>query len=349
LSPLAAIDCIQPAIELTKQRLFRPVKYSMWWRIAFLGVFSGEMSGGNGFHFNSMMPSAPSHAHQFATNPGMIVALALSLAALGLALILAFMYISSVLRFVLFDAVLNGRYRIREGWRMWRERAIPYFRLQVLTFVTLLVGLVILIGTPLGVIYSRGVFQTKHWDADSILIAVVGGLLAMVWLLGAALFVTLSKDFVLPMMALEGVDYDEGWRRLLHMMSAEKKSYVFYILMKIVLAISGTILLSLAAIVAILAAGIPLGIVAVIVYVVFKAQLTGALLIAAIALLVTVFVVLIFSAFGFLSAPLAVFYPAYSIYFFAGRYEALKNAMAPQPPTEPPSEPLPPVEPLPAS
>jgi hypothetical protein len=347
LANLSAIDCIQPAIELTKQRLFRPVKYSMWWRIAFLGIFSGEMSSGNGFNLNTFN-HASGNANHFAINPGTMVALVLSLAALGLALILALMYISSVLRFVLFDAVLNGRYRIREGWRMWRERAIPYFRLQVLTFVTLLVGLVIFIGTPLGVIFSRGVFQTKQWDANSIIIAVIGGLLAMAWLFGAGLFVTLSKDFVLPMMALEGVNYDEGWRRLLAMMSAEKKSYAIYILMKIVLAISGMILLSLAAIVVILATLIPLGIVAAILYLAFKAQLTGAVLIAAIAVLVIVCIVLIFSAFGLLSAPLAVFYPAYSIYFFAGRYEALKNAMTPPPPTEPPSDPLPPSEPLPA-
>jgi hypothetical protein len=340
---LSAIDSIQPAIELTKQRLFRPAKYSMWWRIAFLGIFSGEMSSGNGFHFNSMVPTAPSHANHFASNPGMTVAFVLSLMALGLALILAFMYISSVLRFVLFDAVLNGRYRIREGWRMWRERAIPYFRLQVLTLVTLLVGLTILIGTPIGVIFSRGVFQTKHWDGNSILIAVAGGLLALLWLLCAAVFVTLSKDFVLPMMALEGVNYNEGWRRLLGMMSSEKKSYVFYILMKIVLAISGTILLSLAILVAILAMGIPLGIVAAIVYVIFKAQLVGAVGIAALVFLVAVFVVLIFTALGLLSAPLAVFYPAYSIYFFASRYEPLKNAMTPPPPPEPPLEPSPAV------
>jgi hypothetical protein len=93
--------------------------------------------------------------------------------------------------------------------------------------------------------------------------------------------------------------------------------------------------------------GIPLGIVAAIVYVVFKAQLTGAVLIAAIAVLVVILIVLIFGAFGLLSAPLAVFYPAYSIYFFAGRYEALRNAMTPPPP-EPPNEPLLPGEPLPA-
>ena len=343
MAHLSAIDSIQPAIELTKQRLFRPAKYSMWWRIAFLGIFSGEMSSGNGFHFNTMLPSSPSNANHFAASPGTIIAFVLSLSALALVLILALMYASSVLRFVLFDAVLNGRYRIREGWRMWRERAIPYFRLQVLTFVALLVGLVIFIGTPLGVIFSRGAFQLKHWDADSILIAVIGGLLALVWLLCAATFVTLSKDFVLPMMALEGVNYDEGWRRLLGMMSAEKKSYIFYILMKIVLAITGMILLSLAVLVAMLAMGIPLGIAAAIVYVAFKAQLVGAMGIAALVLLGIIVVVMILAALGLLSAPLAVFYPAYSIYFFAGRYAPLQNAMTPPPPTEPPLAPSPAV------
>jgi hypothetical protein len=341
LANLSAIDSIQPAIELTKQRLFRPAKYSMWWRIAFLGIFSGETSSGNGFHFNGALPSAPSSANHFAASGGTIVAFALSLSVLALVLILLLMYVSSVLRFVLFDAVLNGRYRIRAGWRMWRERALPYFRLQVLTFVTLLVGLAIFIGIPLGVIYSRGEFQIRHWDAQSILIGVIGGVLALIWLLCAAVFVTLSKDFVLPMMALEGVNYEEGWRRLLGMMAAEKKSYTFYILMKVVLAITGAILLGLAALVAMLALGIPLGIAAAVVYMVFKAQLVGATGIAALALLVIVFVVLLFTTLGALSAPLAVFYPAYSIYFFAGRYEALRNAMAPPPPPAPPLEPSP--------
>jgi hypothetical protein len=87
--------------------------------------------------------------------------------------------------------------------------------------------------------------------------------------------------------------------------------------------------------------GIPLGIVAAIVYVIFKAQLVGAVGIAALVFLVAVFVVLIFTALGLLSAPLAVFYPAYSIYFFASRYEPLKNAMTPPPPPEPPLEPSP--------
>ena len=213
MAKTSAIDAIQPAIELTKRRLFNPAQYSMWWRIAFLGVFSGELSGGGG-NFHGGIPSHTTHANQFARpETGTIIAIALFAFAVFLVCLLLFTYIASVLRFVLFDAVLTGRHRIREGWRMWRDRALPYFRLQVLTFFGLLAGLVVLVGVPCGVLYKNGVFASKHWTPEYVLLAVVAVLLAVAWVVAVALFVTLSKDFVLPMMALEGIDYDEGWRR----------------------------------------------------------------------------------------------------------------------------------------
>jgi hypothetical protein len=341
----SAIDAIQPAIELTKQRLFNPARYSMWWRIAFLGVFSGELSSGGG-HFNGGIPSHTTHSHQLVRpDIHIIIGTLLVAAVVALVVMLLFTYVASILRFVLFDAVLTGRHRIREGWRMWRERALPFFRLQILIFFGLFAGLIVLVGVPCGMLYKNGVFTNKHWTPENVLMIVGAVLLAIAWVVTVAVFVTLSKDFVLPMMALEGVDYDQGWQRFRPMLLANKKDYALYLLMKIVLSLTGAVLFTLALILCLLAIGIPIGILAAFAYFalhVTLATIGGKLLLG---LAILVLILLTVSAGTLLSAPLSVFFPAYSIYFFESRYEPLHLALYPP---APPQAPTAPPEPAPA-
>ena len=56
----------------------------------------------------------------------------------------------------------------------------------------------------------------------------------------------LTKDFVVPQMALEDIGAMEGWRRLWAMIKAEKGGYAGYIGMKIVLAIGAGIVVGIA-------------------------------------------------------------------------------------------------------
>ncbi len=288
------------------------------------------------------MPSSGNANHFAHADIGLIIGLALALGALFIALILFFTYIASVLRFVLFDAVLTGRYRIREGWRMWRERALPYFRLQLLVVASVVVGLIVIVGIPAGIVFLRGGFAGKSWPPSTILVMVAAALLAIVWIIAIAIFMTLAKDFMLPMMALEGLDYDESWRRLREMLLAEKKNYALYILMKIVLSLAGAVLMGLTFIVALLAFAIPTGIAAAVLYFGFKvtlADLAGKLLLG---LAIVLLVALIVAMMVLVSAPIAVFFPAYSIYFFAGRYQPLQDVLTPPaPPEAPPSPPEP--------
>jgi hypothetical protein len=276
---------------------------------------------------------------------GAIIAAVLIIAGVSLVLLLLFTYIASILRFVLFDATLTGRHRIREGWRMWRERALPYFRLQILTFIGFFGGLLILVGVPCGLFYRTGVFTSHHWTPEHVMLAVVAALLGVAWVISVALFVTLSKDFVLPMMALEGIDWDEGWHRLRPMLMTQKKDFAVYILMKMVLAMAGAMLLAIAFFLCLLAFGIPIGILGAIAYFgmnITIATLGGKLLLA---LAVLVLILLTVSAGTLLAAPLAVFFPAYSICFFESRYQPLHQVLYPSAPPEAP--PLPP-EPTPA-
>ncbi|MFZ1009983.1 MAG: hypothetical protein WAN65_24305, partial [Candidatus Sulfotelmatobacter sp.] len=149
----------------------------------------------------------------------------------------------------------------------------------------------------------------------------------------------------------------EGWRRLWPMMEAEKAAYAGYIGMKILLAIGAGIMVAIATMILGLLIAIPtigLSIIAIVTgktagltwnaYTITLAVVIGSVLLAIFLFLVAL-----------ISVPVIVFFPAYSIYFFASRYPALSASLyalaqpAPQPfvaPPIPPQQP-PPLPPTP--
>jgi hypothetical protein len=62
----------------------------------------------------------------------------------------------------------------------------------------------------------------------------------------------------------------------------------------------------------------------------------------------SIFLLLVFYLVSLISVPAIVFFPAYSIYFFAGRYPLLGNLIYPPIPVPPPPSP-PPVPPVPSA
>ncbi len=121
----------------------------------------------------------------------------------------------------------------------------------------------------------------------------------------------------------------EGWRRLWLMMEAEKGAYAAYIAMKIVLAIVVGILMGVATLILGVIIAIPsigLGLLAVIsgkhagmtwnVHTIALAVVIGCVLLAVFLFLVSLIYV-----------PAIVFFPAYSIHFFAGRYPPLRAVL----------------------
>jgi len=158
-----------------------------------------------------------------------------------------------------------------------------------------------------------------------------------------------TKDFVVPQMALEKISAIEGWRRLLHMLNAEKASYAGYIGLKIVMAMGAAVVVSIVTFIVLLVLLIPVGGFGVIAVVAGKAAgltwnlytITFAIVVGCIVLAVLLYIV------SLISVPAIVFFPAYSIYFFASRYPALDAYLHPPLPRVPPVPPLPPPLPEP--
>lgn len=358
--PISAVDTISLAFEHTKRQLLQPFRFGQWTRLAVVGLLAGELgsSGGCNAPSNFNIPQQTGGSRHFLEtalphiDPALLTGLIVVLIVAALVLGIVLMYVSSVMRFILFDSVLARECHIRAGWGRRQGPGIRYFLWKLIYTAVTLAGAIVLLGIPLGFAYVVGWLKEP---SHHILVLVLGGILLffviMIFFVALAVIYVLTKDFVVPQMALDNIGAMEGWRRLWAMMQAEKAGYAGYVGMKIVLAIGASILVGIATLILGLIIAIPtigLGIVAVLtgktagltwnVYTITVAVVVGCILLA-------IFLYIV----ALISVPVIVFFPAYSIYFFAARYPALSAALyparpaplAPIPPEAPPFPPTP--------
>jgi hypothetical protein len=192
----------------------------------------------------------------------------------------------------------------------------------------------VLVGIPAGLAFAAGWFKEPKAHMVPL---VLGGIFlffaVLIFVLVLAVIFVLTKDFVIPQMALENIGVMEGWRRLWWMIKSEKGGYAAYIGMKIVMAIGAGIIVGIATVILGLIIAIPTALFGILAIVTGK---TAGLTWNAYTITVAVVVGCVLFA-GFLyvialiSVPVIVFFPAYSIYFFAARYPALSSVLYPPP------------------
>ncbi|HTK96046.1 MAG TPA: hypothetical protein VL382_10460 [Terriglobales bacterium] len=343
-----AIDVVSYAWEHMAAILFRPMRWSIWWRVAVLGFLTGEMHSSGGINFQGIPQFPQEHQHKLLAHmPGVaVIALIAALIAAGLVLVVVFAYVGSVCRFILFDAVLTRRFAIREGWRKWQPQGLRLFGFNLLMLLATMMVLAVL-AIPALLFF----FKYKEQVRGHLMLAIAGGALlftvAIAIGLVLSLVYTLVKDFVVPQMALENLTLGEGWRRLWTWMKAEKGQYAGYIGMKIVLSLAAAVAIGIAFVILLLVLLIPTAIVAIVIASLAKGHALAVGLIALIVVLGIFVAALLICVIALLTAPIAVFFPAYSMHFFADRYPPLAGLLYPQPPPAPtpPPAPEPPVGP----
>lgn len=321
--------------------------------MAVLAVFTGHVSGGINFPSGGFgWPKQPdqSDPSNFLSAPldwnSVMQALPWIIvgALFATLFLLVFLYIHSVLRFVLFDSVITGQCSLRQGWRRWRGNGTQYFLwLMIFQFFAFL-AFAVFVGLPLLVAWQQGVFRAPR---EHMPLLIAGGLVLFLVVLLLALVMgainVLAKDFVLPIMALENVNALEGWRRLLARMNGHKGSYAGYLGMKLLLAIAVGIAAAMINLVLILIVMIP--VVIVIVLMVALKQVLAIILAILIGMLAFV---LVFALIAIVAAPVAVFFQGYALYFFGSRYEPLAELLWPAPPPPPPPPAPESLEPVPS-
>lgn len=363
--PISAVDTITLAFQHTKRQLIQPFRFWQWTRLALVGLLAGEMSSsGGGFNFptNFRVPQEGGGSRHFVgpeleqifphIDPMALAGIITVLVCAFLVFAIIMMYISSVMRFILFDSVLAKECHIGQGWSRRQQEGWRFFLWQLgLSLVTLVV-FGILIGVPALLAFGAGWFKAPR---EHLVGLILGGILLFIVLVAisvvSAVIHVMTKDFVVPQMALEGIGAIEGWRRLWPLLQAEKGGYTIYVLMKIVLAIGAGIVLGIATLIVTLAVAIPAVGLAIVVAI---SGNTGGFAWNAYTITVAVVVgCILFAIFMYLvaliSVPAIVFFPAYAIYFFAPRYRPLSLVLYPPPPPSPVTVPAqwPPPEPPP--
>jgi hypothetical protein len=370
--PISAVDCVQPAFQHTREQLFSRFSWGQWSRLALVGILAAELhAGGCSFgNFGGKWPHIPhKNGSEFIPssamphglppwNPAHIsehIAQFLGLIVVGVfvAVVLAFvlLYISSVFRFILFDSVLRRECSISEGWQKWRRSGGRYFLWQIVFLFSTWLLLAVLVGLPLGLAFAAGWMTDLREHIGRLIVGVILllGLFAVFALL-AVVVQALAKDFLVPIMALEDLDFADGWHRLLALIRPEKGRFAIYLLLKVVLAIMAGILFSIVAIIPALIVVIP----AVVVVVAGAAAGMGwnVTTISLAIIFGTLLLFLLLYLVALVCVPGTVFFPAYAMYFLAGRYPNLDallhpaavapvSVLPPVPESPPPFEPPP--------
>ncbi len=350
---LSAIDAISPAFETTRRLLFQPFRFRKWARLAIITLLSGEVGGGGnaGSNFNIPAPSDTDKdlvSNFFAAQPWdwllqNLVWVAI-IAAAGFGLFLVLLYIHSVFRFMLFDAVLYDRTELGEGWRRWQELGASYFYWQLGFTVAMGGAFGLAVGLPVYLAFRAGVFKEP---GEHVALLILGGIVLFFVLIGivivGAVIALFARDFVVPVMALDSVGVLEGWRRVRPLLGAEKWSYAGYVGMKIVLTIAAAIVFGILSVVVLLVLLIPMFLVGVAVGIGAAAGgLTwNVVTIAAVVVAALVALAVLLYVLGFVMTPSAVFFQSYTLHFFSGRYAALAERLYPATPPSPPPMPSP--------
>ncbi|MGA7685949.1 MAG: hypothetical protein WCC32_16050 [Terriglobales bacterium] len=354
--PVSAVDCVQPAIQHTRDQLFRPFRFGQWSRLALVGILAAEVhsSGCSIPHSNLHWPPT-TRGHQFTAAPfpgldqfdpariaqfaGLIVAVVV----LAFVVAVIFLYISSVFRFILYDSVLNKRCSIGEGWHRWRRAGRRYFLWRIVLIIGQGLFIGVVIAVPLAIAAALGWFH----DYDQHIARSVIGVLMLIGLFLFCLLVAvvvqqLAKDFLVPIMAFEDVDFADGWSRLIALIRPEPGTFAVYLLLKFALAIAAEIVFGIAALIPAVVIVVPAVLVVIAAHTAGVAWSASTVSLAVI--LGTLLLALLIYVIAFVCVPSTVFFPAFAIHFFAARYPRLDAILHPAQPVTPiPATELPPT------
>lgn len=347
--PKSAVDVVGSAFEHTRKQLTEPFQFGQWWRLALLGLATGELSSGGGcsnFRGLGNLPHPGHHSQNLldsgnplsqlgldpATIAGIIIVAIIGFLILGL----VFVYISSISRFMLFESVLRKRCELSASWERWQRQGLRFFGWQLAVSIISL-GVAAMLFLPL-LLPVLAVLR-RNQEPDLALLVAFLPMISAFLTFGLVLLLihVLAKDFVVPVMAVDNVGVLEGWRRLFDTLKADPWGFAGYLGMKVILAIGAGIFFGILSAIVVVVVLIPIAIVGVVLVIGAKAAGFGwgvFTITAAIVAAVLLLGALLYLA-GLISVPIAVFFPAYAMYFFAERFPALRAQLYPAPATPP--------------
>jgi hypothetical protein len=332
---LSAADSVSPAIQRTRDLLFRPFSWGTYLKLGLVAIitegagsnFHSSHSGGSGSPGNGSLPHWPLHF-----GPEWIVAI--FALALVMVIVLFVVYLITRLRFAFFHCMVHNIKEIRPGWWIYREPATRFFWLNVVVGLCFLL-LVGLIAIPFIDGFMR-LFQETQSGAKfdiGLLLSLLLPLIPIIFLVALAGFATdlILRDFMLPHYALENATAGEAWGRVWAHIKAEKRQFFVYALLRVILPIIAVIGLFFLLLVPGLVLAGSLAMVELGLHSAFADSTGGSALVG---IMLEVFFGVL--AFGFmllaricLGGPVSTWIREYALTFYGGRYQVLGNILYP--------------------
>ncbi len=262
------IDAVEVAYERTKKCLFEPFDFWKWVKLAIIFMLVGGGSGYGGNSFNSFSNSMDSgydsgygSGYNSDYNPldsiGDTIDSTFSLAvtaliALVLILILFFMYISSVMEFVLVESLVSNSVKFWEYSRRFLGKGLQLFIIKLAALFLSLLVLALLV-LPFVVIFGMP-------SGDFFLLSIIGGMmLVMLLVIIFAIIASILGSFIsmsIPVSLYRNVGVLSAIMEVLRKFKLEWQQIIVYwvgrAVLGIIVGIAGFVIIMLALLVTLL-------------------------------------------------------------------------------------------------
>ena len=337
--PISAADSVSPAIQRTREFLFRPFQWGTYLKLGLVAIITEGI--GNNFrsseHGGHPAGNGPTGIPPFHLAPEWIAAIVAG-ALVVLVVSMVLFYLVTRLRFAFFHCLIHNTKQIRPGWQLYGAQAMRFFWLNVVVGLCflLLAGLALL---PFAAGFWRVFQETQHgsqpdvWSVLTLVLPLIPIILLL--LLAGVLADLILRDGMLPHFALDNATAGEAWAQVWARIKAEKRQFAVYALLRVILPVIAMIGLFFLLLLPGLGLAAALAAVEFGVHSMF-ADATGAS--ALVGILLQVFFGVI--AFGFallasicIGGPVSTAIREYALIFYGGRYKALGDIL--YPPTSP--------------
>ena len=337
MRPISAADAVSAAIQRTRDLLFRPFQWSTYLKLGLVAIITEGL--GSNLHTGSHSGSSPSG--HVPTNlapfnaPGVWIAAAIAMLLLVAVIALFIFYLVTRLRFAYFHCLIHNTTEIRPGWTIYEPQALRFFWMNVAVgFGFLLVVVAVALPFISGFIrLYRETQQSHHLDVQ-LLLSLVLPLIPIILLLAFAGVMTdiVLRDWMLPHYALEDASAGEAWSAVWAHVSAEKRQFLVYAVLRLILPFLAAIALFFVLMIPGLVLTASVLVAEWGIHSIF-ADSTGAS--AVIGILLQVFFGVLAFVFALLAGicvggPVSTAIREYALVFYGGRYRVLGDILYPQ-------------------
>jgi hypothetical protein len=243
---VSVTEPVSPAIECVKRVLFQPFDLAKWFVIGFCAWLAdlgqrGGYPGTGGFskgnwHTDSLHESLGEAKAWIGSNLFWLLPLVIFSLALGLALWVLFLWLSSRGKFMFLHCVSLNRAEVIVPWEKYAREANSLFWFRLLLGLCGLIAVLPLV--VWGALLGLAMIQSEAAGPEAIFSLVIIGsgvfvLSCVLWIVG-----NLTRELVVPIQYLRGGGCVAAWRALLELLKANIGSFVLYLLFRIVLGLA---------------------------------------------------------------------------------------------------------------